>query len=168
MGLKSMSLQIVVTNLFQRTEQPAFSGKGHSSLRSILGLGVLIAAFMTLAGCVEHPAIAQRTEPTPNLRELPIDNQEIAYVAIANATQQIDRAKWQAAGWVWGNAIGAQDAVPPDCALHIRQGKNTQVYAACTGPRQLIVPRDGADFIYVTLIMGQDNQVRSSNVIAPD
>lgn len=164
-----MSLPISATDLMQHIKRPAFPGKVLSGLRSILEVGVLIAALLTLAGCAERSAVALGTEPKPtsSSRELTIDNQELAYIAIANATTQIDRPKWLATGWAWGSVIGAQDAVPPDCALHVRAGGDMQVYAACAGPRRLRIPRDGADFIYVTLIIGQDGQVRSSNVIAP-
>ncbi len=169
MGLEFMNLSNAVKDLFQRIPRPALPGKVPGRLRSILRLAALMAALMTLASCVEHSAMAQGTElpPRPNLRELTLDNQELAYIAIANATVQIDRPKWLAIGWTWGSVISAQDAVPPDCALHARAGGDTQVYAACTGPRHIVIPRDGADFIYVTLIIGQDSQVRSNNVIAP-
>ena len=165
-----MSLPISVTDLIQPIKQSAFPGRVSRGLRSILEVAVLIVALVSLAGCAEGLVVALGTEPMPTSgsRELTIDTQELAYIAIANATAQIDRPKWLATGWAWGGVIGAQDAVPPDCALHARAGGDAQVYAACAGPRRLLIPRDGADFIYVTLIIGQDGQVRSSNVIAPE
>jgi hypothetical protein len=97
-----------------------------------------------------------------------IESAEVAYLSIANATAKIDLSDWQKVGWKLGNTLGTEDAVPTDCALHIREGADTQVYAACIGPITVSILPDSADIIYVTLIIGQDDQVRSANVIAHD
>jgi len=125
---------------------------------------------LVLTGCSAPAAAAQigASSKSRGPRLVTIESTEVAYFSIANATEKIDLPGWQKAGWKLGNTLGVEDAVPTDCALHIREGADTQVYAACIGPLTVSILPDNADIIYVTLIIGQDDQVRSANVIAPD
>jgi hypothetical protein len=132
--------------------------------------GALLLLIVTLTGCSTPVAAGQVAVPlkADALRPVIIESAEVAYLSIANATDTIVLSRWQSAGWKLGSTIGVEDAVPTDCALHAREGADTQVYAACVGPMTVSIPPNGADIIYVTLIIGQDDQVRSANVIAPN
>jgi hypothetical protein len=133
--------------------------------------GAFLLLVLTLAGCSAPAASAQIYNTSLKSHEprlVTIESAEVAYLSIANATEKIDLSDWQKAGWKLGNTLGAEDAVPTDCALHIREGADTQVYAACIGPMTVSILPDNADIIYVTLIIGKDDQVRSAKVIAPD
>ena len=132
--------------------------------------GAFLLLIVELTGCSVPSASAQvaALPKSRDLRLVTIESTEVAYLSIANVTEKIALPRWQSAGWKLGNTLGAEDAVPTDCALHARDGTDTQVYAACIGPVTVAVLPDGADIIYVTVIIGQDGEVRSANVIVPD
>jgi hypothetical protein len=136
-------------------------------LRLALAWGAFFLLALALAGC-SAPAASAQIAALPKSRDprlVTIESAEVAYLSIANATEKIDLPGWQKAGWKLGNTLGAEDPVPTDCALHIREGADTQAYAACVGPMTLSILPDSADIIYVTLIIGQDDQVRAASVI---
>ena len=159
-------------NLMNIRSKQSFACKPptHVQPRLLLLSAAVLASMITLAGCSTPIAAGQGTTSLTahDLRPVTIESGETAYLSIANAVDQVVLARWQDAGWKLGNTIGLDDAVPTDCALHSRAGADTQVYAACSGPLTVAIPPDGADIVYVTLIIGNDDEVRSANVIAPN
>jgi hypothetical protein len=165
-----MNLQNLVSHLHLTFPPSARFSKEGTRLRLAFAWGASLLLILAMTGCSAPAAAVQigASSKSRDVRLVTIESTEVAYLSIANATKNIDLPGWQKAGWKLGNTLGAEDAVPTDCALHTREGADTQVYAACIGPMTVSLLPDSADIIYVTLIIGQDDQVRSANVIAPN
>ena len=76
---------------------------------------------------------------------------ERASISIASMQGDVPEAIWTNAGWQIGAELKATEEVPQDCVLHPRQGIAHQLYAQCPGGATLMIPNNGADFIYVVL-----------------
>jgi hypothetical protein len=136
-----------------------------------LVLGLVGLCLLMLTGCTTN-MIAASTEtnaamPSTALRQFTVEKGEVAYIATAVVNSNFPAADWTKAGWVITNKIGASDAVPQDCQLHAREGVAGQFFAACPGPAQLSVPREGADFIYIALMFGKNSSDKIKEITTP-
>jgi hypothetical protein len=156
-------------------------------LATVAITGTLLVAGTKAASIVTADAL-HLTSPTPAIPEaalfamtipgepnknqvLEIKPTESAFMSIATMNADVPLANWEGAGWKIGSAIGAAEAVPPDCALHSRRGIPRQLYAACPGPLTVSIPKASADFVYVVLT-GSNNQIarvlRTGTLYNPD
>ena len=124
---------------------------------------------VALTACSEHAAVAQSTPPTSGseIRQMVIEDQEVIYITVSNANEPIKLEDWFAAGWTLGAKLGANSAIPRDCALHAREGVSLQVFATCPGPRQIAVPRTAADFVYIVFIFGKNGETQVERITTP-
>ena len=150
-------------------KQPIWQFRPTKHTRLVVMLGLLGLVAMMLAGCSNSPAVAQAAQlvSTSEPRQLIIEDREDVYISVANATEQVRLEDWLAAGWTVGKALGAEEDVPHDCVLHTREGLRLQIFARCPGPRQVAVPRDAADFVYVLYLMGKVNQSELDMTMTP-
>ena len=137
-----------------------------------LVLGFVSLCMLMLTSCTANMVAASTTgtnaaTPATALRQFTVEKGEVAYLATAVVNSDFRAADWTKAGWVITTKIGASDAVPQDCQLHEREGVAGQFFAACPGPAQLSVPREGADFIYIALMFGKNSSDKIKEITTP-
>ncbi len=134
------------------------------------GICTVVAALMALTACspagpsaiLEQPAGGPpklTAQDAPFFMTVPADLAttqvlevravETVFMSIAAMDTDPPLESWTGLGWAVGSTLGATDRVPQDCALHFRMGVAHQVYAACSGPAKVAIPREGGDFVYI-------------------
>ena len=134
-------------------------------------LGLVGLCILMLTGCTTNMVAASTGTnaaiPSTASRQFTVEKGEVAYIATAVVNSDFPAADWTKAGWAITSKIGASDAVPQDCQLHAREGVAGQFFAACPGPAQLSVPREGADFIYIALMFGKNSSDKIKEITTP-
>ena len=118
---------------------------------------IIVLYVLMLTGCLANTMTTSTGNNLSTSRNFTVEKGEVAYITAVVTSADFPIAVWTQAGWIIANPIGANDAVPQDCQLHVREGILGQFYAACPGLSQLFIPRDGADFIDIILMLGRNS-----------
>ena len=120
-------------------------------------IALAILCVLMLTGCGANTVTTSTGNNLSTSRNFTVEKGEVAYLTAVVTSADFPVTVWTQAGWIIAGQIGVGDAVPQDCQLHAREGISGQFYAACPGPSQLFIPRDGADFIDIILMLGRNS-----------